>query len=181
MIKLKDIINLILEATRKEIQTNFAGPVRDSIHINVRLQSVNTKTKRINFVCVDREGSRIPRNVRIAMDDHKYLSRDADLKRQDKIDLALTEGELRYTCDCPSFSYGGFAYISTIHKSNLGSEKRRPLIRNPREEGLTCKHIKAVIDQLEKFIPKIASEFKRSTSTGSYGLREVEKPKRKKK
>jgi hypothetical protein len=173
MIKLKELFKVVVEATRQEIQNNYGGPVSDHANISIKLRGVNTKTKRIEFTCVDANGNHRPQIVRIAMDEHKYLSRDRDLQDKDKIELALTEGQLRYTCTCPSFKYGGFEYISNIHKSSLTKQPRRPVIRNPREEGLTCKHINAVAEQIENFIEPIANEFAGSRTSHTYGHREI--------
>lgn len=69
-------------------------------------------------------------------------------------------GNLRISCTCPAFSFRGFKYIS--YKVGVGIEKetRSPDITNPNKEGLACKHILVVLDQLKNDYNKIYGLFK---------------------
>ena len=69
-------------------------------------------------------------------------------------------GNLRISCTCPAFSFYGFKYIS--YKAGVGIEKetRSPDIRNPNKEGLACKHILLVLNQLKRDYSKIYNLYK---------------------
>jgi len=102
------------------------------------------------------------------MADHKYLSRDRDLMSTEKISLALLDGELKYSCTCESYKYA-FAYVSHTLQASLLKEPRKPVRVNPTEQGLTCKHIKAVADIMEDYVESIANAFIESTRLKKYG------------
>lgn len=69
-------------------------------------------------------------------------------------------GNLRISCTCPAFSFRGFKYIT--YKNGVGIEKetRSPDITNPNKEGLACKHILVVLDQLKSDYNQIYNLFK---------------------
>ena len=56
--------------------------------------------------------------------------------------------DIKLSCDCPDFLYGGFAYIA--HKLGYGliSETRPPNVRNRTLKGTVCKHLLAVLDEM---------------------------------
>lgn len=150
-----------LAEDRKDVLQNYEGPVAHDSNITVDMWSINPKTKTITFSCIDRgpSGSGKPHMASVQLADHKYLSRDSDMTDQDKVDLAITAGEWKMYCDCESFQYGGFQYITWILKQGIRRELRRPRVNNPLEEGLSCKHLHAVAKTIDKFIPKIAEVF----------------------
>lgn len=72
-----------------------------------------------------------------------------------KYDNKLFTGDVKVHCDCPSFTYHGWAYIMTKHNANLGEpENRKPVKTNPKLQGSVCKHVHAVL----KTIPKIKNQ-----------------------
>ena len=178
MIKLKDLF--LDEATRQEIQQNYSGPVSTKARIQIRSGIVDTKRKVIEFKCVDLEGSREEHIVTIKMGEHSGISRGKKLSHKERIELALVDGELLYKCDCKSYTYGGFGYISNVLKSALPmydnpiALTKDPKIRNKEHLGLTCKHIKGVADQLESYVEPIANVFIASTKAKKYGKFRIE-------
>lgn len=71
---------------------------------------------------------------------------------------------LRIHCSCPAFLFQGYKYIA--YKKNVGiePENRSPDITNPNKEGLACKHILVVLEQLKADYSKIYELFKQQTT-----------------
>ena len=179
MIKLKDLF--LDEATRQEIQKNYGGPVSTASNISVRPTTVDTKRKVIEFICVDLNGSKRKHIVNVKMGEHSGISRGKKMSHKDRIILALLEGELLYRCDCESYTYGGFGYISNILNSalpmidNPKALTTDPQVKNKTHQGLTCKHIRGVADKLEDFVEGIANAFIASTNAKKYGKFRIKK------
>ncbi len=152
-------INNIVEATRDEILSNYDGPTSKNYHVRIRLDYLNPKTKTIVFKVKDLNGSGRYHEVRMRLADHKYLTRDSELSHADRVKLAIEDGNVRYWCDCESFLYGGFMYIATTLDSAIRKEFRPPHIRNPKELGISCKHLHGLMKVMPKFTAKIAKAF----------------------
>lgn len=74
-------------------------------------------------------------------------------------DLIKNSG-LQIACDCPSFSFWGFKYIAWKKGYGLEKELRRPLIRNPKQQGTCCKHLYVVLQLYPFWAKAIASKFR---------------------
>lgn len=78
--------------------------------------------------------------------------------------FSTVENLIKYTnikvfCNCPAFLYWGFKYKAWKKGYGLEKELRRPVVRNPREQGALCKHLYLVL-QLFPFLAKpLASKF----------------------
>lgn len=88
--------------------------------------------------------------VYILFEDFYCLAKDKDIDFEDAIDYAINYGDIHIRCQCPSFLYHGFAYISDRLKYLYGipREKRFPEIRNPNLKSTMCKHCDVVIEFL---------------------------------
>ena len=63
-----------------------------------------------------------------------------DLSMKDKVRLALA-GDIKINCTCPAYKYFGYEYILTQLGADSGKgENRFPKIRNPKLQGVMCKH-----------------------------------------
>jgi hypothetical protein len=80
----------------------------------------------------------------------------------DMINKALLDNDLELYCSCPAFLYWGFRYIATKNKANIAKykETRHPDVRNPRLNGIHCKHMSKVIDAMPFLISRIAQAFR---------------------
>jgi hypothetical protein len=79
----------------------------------------------------------------VAFDEVMDGNEDASL--QDKVRLLLQE-PIEVYCDCPAFLYYGFAYMGSILDYKYGKdEDRKPVKRNPKEEGSVCKHLYRIL------------------------------------
>lgn len=89
---------------------------------------------------------------------------DKSLSSRDRAHMAIF-GDLAVHCDCPAFLYWGYAFITTQLDMNAGKakEKRPPNIRNPKREGIGCKHIASVLGVLPFHISEVARVIKKIT------------------
>lgn len=78
--------------------------------------------------------------VKISLVDYPDIAEDKDLSVQEKVRLAIA-GDLKISCTCPAYLYFGYKYIMTQLDSNESdAEHRFPKIRNPKLNGVMCKH-----------------------------------------
>lgn len=87
----------------------------------------------------------------------QVLEFDKDATSKKDLKKALN-GNLKIHCDCPDFLYKGYQYIGTKNEYSIHPENKSPIIRNPEEEGTVCKHLLAVLNNLDKNINKIHGE-----------------------
>jgi len=80
----------------------------------------------------------------------------------DMINKALLENELELYCSCPAFLYWGFRYIATKKDAAVAKykETRHPDVRNPKLNGIHCKHMVKAIDAVPFLIARIAQAFR---------------------
>lgn len=82
-------------------------------------------------------------------------------KDEEKLDIGLSS-EIKVSCTCPDFLYGGFKYIGTQLSYSTHKENRPPDIRNPRQAGTVCKHVGHILNNIDKFKPEMVDFIKRS-------------------
>lgn len=73
-------------------------------------------------------------------------------------DLILNSG-LRIHCDCPAFLYWGYKYMAWKRGYGLAQENRRPIVRNPHEQGYLCKHLYLALSTYPFWASTIASKY----------------------
>lgn len=56
--------------------------------------------------------------------------------------------DIKVACSCEAFLYWGYKYITYKNKAGIDSETRAPVVRNPSQRGMLCKHIIAVLNML---------------------------------
>jgi hypothetical protein len=86
-------------------------------------------------------------------------------------------GDILVRCNDPSFLYFGYSYILTQldtnleskpdYDKNMGPEDRYPIIRNPDLEGVVCKHLIRVLEQLPYMVSSVAKAMKTYVETGA--------------
>ena len=83
--------------------------------------------------------------VKIKMVDYEDVADDESLSTREKVRLAIA-GDLKVSCTCPAYLYFGYKYILTQLDTNESDDENRfPKIRNPRLQGVMCKHCYAAI------------------------------------
>lgn len=98
----------------------------------------------------------------IKFDDWDAIGGDSELKNaKEKALMLLWTSNIRLNCTDPSFLYWGYQYLLSVLDASINPETRKPVIRNPRERGIVCKHLNRVLRVLPFYNGQIASEFKR--------------------
>lgn len=78
--------------------------------------------------------------VKIKLTEYPDIEDDEKLSVQEKVRLAIA-GDLQISCTCPAYLYFGYKYILTQLDSNESDDEHRfPKIRNPKLQGVMCKH-----------------------------------------
>lgn len=78
--------------------------------------------------------------VKIQLVDYPDIEDDEDLSVREKVRLAIA-GDLKISCTCPAYLYFGYKYILTQLDTNESDpENRFPKIKNPKLQGVMCKH-----------------------------------------
>lgn len=73
------------------------------------------------------------------------------------LDNALTYDDIRVSCSCPDFKYR-FAYVASINDYNFEEPELIPAkIRNPNNNGSTCKHIVKVLSRPSLWKAKVVT------------------------
>ncbi len=162
MIKLKDIIleiESLSELTAADIHNNYEGPTAQKYNISAIFKDFNPKTNILTFKVWDSFGSGSYHIVKIQMLDYNSI-KSSDDTVENKLTKTLKDGNLRVYCSCGSYIYNGFAYTSYILGGGLKKVTRKPMIRNPKELGIACKHIKGLLQKIHVYIPIIAKKIK---------------------
>lgn len=96
--------------------------------------------------------------VKIKLSDYLDIAEDEDLDVKEKVRLAIA-GDLLLSCTCPAFLYFGYKYILTQLDSNESDDENRfPKIRNPKLQGVMCKHCLSAIKAFPFNWTKIAKD-----------------------
>lgn len=78
--------------------------------------------------------------VKIKLVEYPDIADDKDLTIKEKVRLAIA-GDLQISCTCPAYLYFGYKYILTQLDTNEDNpEHRFPKIKNPKLQGVMCKH-----------------------------------------
>ena len=80
---------------------------------------------------------------------------------------AILKGDISVDCSCMGFQFWGGAYILTQDGAKWGRKERRPPnIRNPRKQGIGCKHLIRALQVLPFYRNELASAMKQADVTG---------------
>lgn len=90
----------------------------------------------------------------VALPDLK-LFRKEEGNAEAKVELAVT-GDVKVFCQCADYAYR-FAYVDTQLSAGIYKENRPANITNPNGDGTVCKHLLAALDNMQTFVPDIAS------------------------
>lgn len=78
--------------------------------------------------------------VKIGLAEYNDIAEDEDIDTREKVRLSIA-GDLKISCTCPAYLYFGYKYILTQLDTNESDDENRfPKIRNPRLQGVMCKH-----------------------------------------
>lgn len=98
--------------------------------------------------------------VKISLAEYKDMIEDKDLSVQEKVRLAIA-GDLKISCTCPAYLYFGYKYILTQLDTNEADDEHRfPRVKNPKLQGVMCKHSYVALSVLPNNWNTIARDIK---------------------
>lgn len=96
--------------------------------------------------------------VKITLVEYPDIADDEDMTVREKVRLALT-GDIKISCTCPAYLYFGYKYITTQVDANASEpENRFPKIKNPKLQGVMCKHCYAAMEVVTRNWTLIAKD-----------------------
>lgn len=99
---------------------------------------------------------------RVRLPDYSQISRlKKNLTFEDKVKMAVNAGEVEVHCNCPDFLYKGYEWMADAGDYGIDKQDIPPNVRNPELEGSVCKHLNSVLDNIDSFMPKIISDWKK--------------------
>lgn len=75
------------------------------------------------------------------------------------VESLIRDAKLKVYCSCEAFLYWGFKYIAWKKGYGLEKETRRPIVRNPLEQGSVCKHLRLVLSIYPFWAKSLAKNF----------------------
>jgi len=150
---------LITEMNKKELYSNGDMARLDR---SKRIKVVYDRIKVVNnFVIVQFESIDTSKNGSGKSWTQKIKLMDYDINSDDIKDYRKAiRGNIEVHCNCPDFLYHGYKYIGTQKEYSIEKENRKPVIRNPNEDGTVCKHLLAVLNKLPNFVKQSYKELK---------------------
>lgn len=96
--------------------------------------------------------------VKIKLVDYPEIADDESLDTRGKVRLAIA-GDVKVSCTCPAYLYFGYKYILTqLDTNEADKEHRFPKIKNPRLQGVMCKHCYTAMNAFPFNWTKVASD-----------------------
>jgi hypothetical protein len=162
---------VLTEATYKElagmIDPNFLRQgMRASELKAVEFHGFEEDTMHFLVPSKDFDDNSIKYMCSIKFEDWDQIGSDPDMDFKEKALMLLWVGNIKLNCTDPSFLYWGYQYLLTALDSAINPETRKPVIRNPQERGIVCKHLNRVLKALPFHNGKIAAEMKRQFGGG---------------
>lgn len=150
------------EITRKDILSDVGRVIKGRSKSLPRLSYLGiTEDHIVRYLVSSATDTRTKYLVNILLVEYKDLEGDESLSTRDKVLLAI-DGDIKVNCDCPSFLYHGYKYIMTQLDGVLGDgESRYPEVRNPKLQGVVCKHLYLALKALGTSWMTIASDIDR--------------------
>lgn len=138
------------ELTRKDLVADVDKWTKDKAKLVRRAVYLGITEDYTAFFRVPSVTADPPRTyvVKITLVEYPDIDDDEKMTVRDKVRLALA-GDLKISCTCPAYLYFGYKYILTQLDTNEDRpEHRFPKIRNPKLQGVMCKHCYTAISVL---------------------------------
>ena len=163
------IEDVLLEITAKDLKKDYNGTSDPHSGLTTRAKKVDVRLEKITDDGVMHWSAKaVTTNgvdrwkQEVVLKDWKDAMGMEDLKFAERANLAAF-GDLELKCSDPSWLYWGYKYIATQLGYNEGKgENRAPDERNPKEEGVVCKHLIAVLNALPFHINDIAAAMEKT-------------------
>jgi len=158
-------VRALNEATYKElagmIDGNFLSQkVRADALDGIKLMGFEDNIMRFRINSSEFAQNRIQYQCSVQFDDWDQVGHDRDLNYNEKARLLLWVGNIRLHCTDPSYLYWGYNYLLTVLDAAIYPEERKPVIRNPGERGIVCKHLNRILRVLPFYSGDIAKALK---------------------
>ena len=99
--------------------------------------------------------------VKVKLVEYPDIADDEDMTVREKVRLAIA-GDLQISCTCPAYLYFGYKYILTqVDANEADAEHRFPKIRNPKLQGVMCKHCYTALSAFPLNWTSIASDIQK--------------------
>lgn len=166
--KIRQIIRNIL---KEEYLDNLLNKVEDKRLVRAkRIKSEyyklshRTGSKRIRtvmFKSYDPQGSGNKHIQRIQIPDLREIIRQKKNQTlSEAIETSIKAGNINIGCSCSDFRWRGYEWMADTGDYGITKQNIAPEINNPNLEGSTCKHIAAVFENIDSFIPKITEDLR---------------------
>lgn len=173
--------HIMNEASYKELSSmfdnNFLRQGQRMLQLKtIQFRDIESTTGRMHFVVKSSTGKN---NVKVNMPDGSkghsssgfydnfvrfsdwdHVVTDDDFKAHEAARMLFWVGNVEVFCSCPSFIYYGYKYICTVIDSSLYPENRKPVIRNPGEQGVVCKHLRKTFQVMPFYLGDMATAIK---------------------
>jgi len=135
--------------------------IRNASGLKVQFIKFHFRSKKVEFAVSDPKGSGTEWKVMVQLSELKDISRTKKDSLKDKLMMAVESGDLNVSCTCPDYLYGGYKYMAGQLDYSMGrKETRSPDVRNPDLKGTVCKHILAVLNNMQWYIDDIVKSYK---------------------
>lgn len=151
------------ELTRKELVTDVDRRTKDKARLVGRATYLGITEDYTVFFRVPSVTAKPSTNylVKIKLVEYPDIAEEKDLSVREKVRLAIA-GDLKISCTCPAYLYFGYKYILTqLDTNEADKEHRFPKIKNPKLEGVMCKHCYSAINAFPLNWTRIASDIQR--------------------
>lgn len=153
------------EATYRElanlIDPNFLDQkVRSSMLKRVEYVGFNGDTMQFLVPSSEYDKNHIKYANLVQFSDWEEIGQKEGFDAREKANLMLWYSNVKLHCSCPSFLYWGYQAILSVLDSAIFPEERKPVVRNPHERGIVCKHGNKLLQVLPFQSGRIASEIK---------------------
>lgn len=156
------------ELTRKDLIADVDRWTKDKSKLVRKAKYLGITEDYTVFFRVPSVTAKPPTNytVKIKMVEYPDLIDDKSLTVKEKVRLALA-GDLQISCTCPAYLYWGYKYILTqVDANEANPENRFPKIRNPKLQGVMCKHCYTAISAFPFNWTSIARDIEKNNFLG---------------
>lgn len=164
-VSLEDV-RALNEATYKEIASMIDGnflsqKVRADALDGITLSGFDNNIMKFLINSSDYATNRIQYQCSVQFDEWDQIGPDPEFNYAEKARMLLWVGNIRLHCTDPSYLYWGYNYLLSVLDAAIYPEERKPVIRNPQERGIVCKHLNRILRVLPFYSGDIAKELKR--------------------
>lgn len=154
----EEYISDLLKKT--ETKRTKKGSKLTSEYVSVKKRIGNKRIRTIEFKTQSQSNPNKKWTQKIEVPEFKDVSRlKKGIDLTEKVELAINAGNVKISCDCPDFLYKGYEWMADAGDYGINKQNIPPNIKNPELDGSVCKHLHSVLKDIDKFIPKIVSDW----------------------